>query len=196
MGGLDYPSYQKYYDKVIDPAILEYGESYAEIVALPYIKDKIWDYYVEFNEHCKNKYMHNKNKLLDRHKVVACYMFAILRTNPIVCVTALRNGDQSSMFLNERLALRFGMTLLQALICDEIESLPGNELKEKVTAVFKKDIIFPGVNQDDYKQKLLAQLYHTKDEANYNILAMAETLFLLENYNLIKNGLPEDVFMN
>ncbi|MBD5473349.1 MAG: hypothetical protein HDR20_10830 [Lachnospiraceae bacterium] len=194
MNGLDYASYEKYFDAIIAPVISEYCDSTADVVVLPNIKDKIWNYYVEFNEHCKNEYMRDKNKLLDRHKVVACYMFAILKTNPMVCVIAFQNGDKSSMLLNERLALCFGMTLLRALICDEIEKLDDSELKEKVTAVFENDILFPQANHGDYKGNLLSQLYHTKSESNYNVLGLAETLYLLEVFNLVKNGIQEDVF--
>lgn len=194
MSDPDYASYEKYFDLVIIPVISEYCDSAADIVVLPDIKDKIWNYYVDFNEHCKKEYMRDKNKLLDRHKVVACYMFAILKTNPMACSIAFQNGDKSSMLLNERLALCFGMTLLRALICDEIENLTDNELKEKATAAFESDIMFPKTNHGDYKGNLLSQLYHTKNESNYNILSLAETLYLLEVFNLVKNGLQEDLF--
>lgn len=194
MSGLDYISYEKYYEKVISPVILEYCDSNSGVIVLPDAKDKIWNNYVKFNCHCKNDYMQDKEKLLDRHKVTACYMYAILKTNPLICTVAFQNGDDSSILLNERLALCFGMTLLRALICDEIVHLTDADLKKKVSVVFENEIAFPGVNHGDYKNNILSQLFHTKREANYNILGLAETLYLLEVFNLVKNGLSENIF--
>lgn len=194
MNGQDYTSYEEYYDRVIDPVIQEYCETNAGIIVLPNVKEKIWENYKKFNSHCKSEYMLDKEKLLDRHKVVACYMYAIIKTNPLICTVAIQNGDISSILLNERLALCFGMTLLRALICDEIEHMFDVDQKRKVKHVFDGEIAFPETNHGDYKSNLLSQLFHTKTESNYNILGLAETLYLLEIFNLVKNGLPENIF--
>lgn len=163
MSGLDYVSYEKYYSEIIVPMIKEYCDSNAGVIVIPSVKEKIWTHYEEFNNHCKNSYMRDKSKLLDRHKVVACYMYAILRANPMICTLAFQNGDNSSLLLNERLALCFGMTLLRALIFDEISHLSDPKLRKKVSDVFEDDISFPSVNHGDYKHNLLTQLYHTKE---------------------------------
>ncbi len=194
MSGLDYTSYEEYYNRVICPVIHEYCETNAGIIVLPNAKEVIWENYIKFNCHCKSEYMRDKEKLLDRHKVVACYMYAIVKANSLTCTVAIQNGDSSSILLNERLALCFGMTLLRALICDEIEHLSDPIQKRKAESVFENEIDFPKTNHGDYKNNLLSQLYHTKTESNYNILGLAETLYLLEIFNLVKNGLPENVF--
>lgn len=194
MGGLDYESYQKYYTKVISPVISEYCDLNGGVIVLGNAKEKIWENYVGFNTYCKDEYMRDRSKLLDRHKVVACYMYAILKTCPMICTIAYENGEDSYLFLNERLALCFGMTLLRALIYDEIMHVPNKNLKEKVKTIFQDEIAFPETNHGNYKDNLLQQLYHTRKESNYNILGLAETLYLLEIFNLTKNGVPENVF--
>lgn len=194
MNGLDYKSYVEYYETVIVPVVSEYCDQNAGVIVLPNAKEKIWENYEEFNCHCKHEYMKDKQGLLDRHKVTACYIYAILKTNPLVCTIAFQNGDDSSLMLNERLAFCFGMTLLRALIHVEISKLTDEELKKRATAIFDNQIGFPKVNHGEYKSNILSQLYQTKREGNYNVLALAETLYLLEALNLVKAGLPENIF--
>lgn len=195
MGGLDYSSYEKYYDQIIYPVMLEYEEKNAGVILSPNAKEKIWDSYAEFNMHCKKHYMKDQEKLIDRHKLIACYMYAILQAEPIFCTISFQQGDNSALLLNERLSLCFGMTMLRALICEEITYLKANrDFKDKIRSIFEDDICFPKTNHGDYKHNLLVQLYHTRMEKNYNILSLAETLYLLECFNLAKNQIKEDVF--
>lgn len=86
------------------------------------------------------------------------------------------------------------MTLLRALIRANAKKLSNEEMKKKVLDAFDGELVFPKTNHGDYKQNLLFQLYYTKKEGNYNILALADSVFFIENYNLVVNGIPEDVF--
>lgn len=194
MLGFDQDSYQIYYTKIIEPVIEEYCDNDYGIEIRPNAKDLIWNNYAKLNRHCRENYMLNPEKLMDRHKTTACYMFAILKTDVLSCSIAQDLGDERGLLLNERLALCFGMTLLRALILGNANELSDQVLKQKVKVAFDGEIAFPKVNHGSYKNNLLLQLYYTKKEGNYNILALADSLYLIENYNLIKNGLPEDIF--
>lgn len=84
--------------------------------------------------------------------------------------------------------------MLRALICEEITHVQREDMRERLQTVFDGEISFPKTNHGDYKHNLLVQLFHTRKEAKYNILALAETLYLLECFDLVKNHIPEDIF--
>lgn len=194
MLGFDYDSYQIYYRKILLPVISEYCAKESGIEVRPNAEELIWRNYVKLNRHCREEYMYNPEKLTDRHKVVTCYIYSILQADVLSCSLSKQLGDDKNLLLNERLALCFGMTLLRALIRGNANELKNEELKKKVLDAFEGEIIFPKTNHGDYKQNLLFQLYYTKREGSYNILALADSIFFIENYNLIANDIPEDVF--
>ena len=194
MNGKDYKSYLSYFSIVVEPVAKDYCYNQLGLVFDSNAKELIWKKYVQFNEFCKNNYMKSSEKLLDRHKVCACYMCAILDANVLKNVLAIKNGIYNDFLMNERLALCFGMSLLRALILQESERLAKEEDRVSVKAAFDGEILFPKANHGDYKENLLVQLYNTKVIRNYNILALADTLYLIEVYNLIKNRIPENIF--
>lgn len=75
-------SYDNLWEKVINLSI-------SKFVALPQVscsktaKEDIWTAYTKFNKHCKEEYMEDPEGRLDRHKVAACYMLAILKAYPL-----------------------------------------------------------------------------------------------------------------
>lgn len=194
MLGFDHDSYQIYYQKIIQPMINDYCNKESSIEVHPYAENLIWRNYVKFNRHCREEYMDDPEKLTDRHKVVTCYIYAILQADILYCSLSKQLGDDLNLLLNERLALCFGMTLLRALIRGNAKNLKDEEIKKKVLSAFDGEMNFPKTNHGDYKQNLLFQLYYTKKEGNYNILALADSIFFIENYNLIINGIAEDIF--
>lgn len=194
MSGVDYKSYLSYFSKIIDPVAKDYCKEQLGFVYHPNARELIWKKYVAFNEFCKNNYMKNSEKLLDRHKVCACYIYAILDADVLKNVAAIESGRYDDFLANERLALCFGMSLLRALILQETEDLNDDNNKELLRKAFNGEFLFPKANHGDYKNNLLIQLYNTKVNKNYNVLSLAETLYLLEVYNLLKNQIPEDIF--
>lgn len=194
MLGFDYDSYLIYYQKILQPVIREYCMKEASLEVRPDAKDLVWRNYVKFNRHCREEYMNNPHKLTDRHKITTCYIYAILRADVLNCSLSKQLGDDMNLLLNERLALCFGMTLLRALIRGNAKELTDKDMQEKVLNAFDGELTFPATNHGDYKQNLLFQLYYTKKEGNYNILALADSIFFIENHNLIINHIPQDVF--
>lgn len=192
MAGMDYESYEWYYENGIVVLISLYSKQTADIIVSARSKEQIWNEYLRLNNHCKTFYMSSDSRLIDRHKVVACYMYAIERANVISVAESLRQGDRSQLLLNEKLAVSFGLSLLRALILDIVEELHDVELQGKLWGIFDGDISLPKCTHGDFKSNLLMQLYYTKKEGNYNVLSLAETLYMIECYNLIKAGLPED----
>ena len=193
MTGQDYESYSFYYENGISIIINELQETYDSVIVNPRAKELIWDTYCEFNRHCKQTYMASSTHLLDRHKVVACYMYAIEKAFVLSSVNSLMQGDSTHIFLNETLAVTFGMSLLRAMIMDAIHFTESDDkTKQGLLGVFDSDIVFPECTHGQFRDNLLSQLSFTRIEGNYNTLSLAETLYLLECFNLVKNGFPSD----
>ena len=192
--GFDRDSYQECYKKILEPVIEEYRSADYGVEVRPDADKIIWKNYAKFNRHCREEYMKNPEKLTDRHKVAACYIYAILKSDILSCSLSKQLGDEKNLLLNERLAVCFGMTLLRALIRGNAKEIKDSEIKKKLLEIFNGELDFPKTNHGEYRENLYMQLYHTKKEGNYNILALADSLFYVECYNLIKNGIPEDIF--
>ena len=191
---MDFEAYSLYCDEVLEPVLRNYSGKYAGVILNPNRKNLIWKNYQEFNVYCKTHYMKKSDHLLDRHKVVACYMYAIEKAHVVVAVPSIEEGDDSNLMLNERLAFCFGMTMLRALILDLVDDIADEELKDKAEKVFEGEFVFPKCNHGNYKNNFLSQLYFTYKDNSYNILSLANSLYLLEAFTLVKNGLHEDLF--
>lgn len=183
---MDKSSYQKIWEVVIDPTIKDYKNRYSEIVVSHNAKEAIWQEYISFNKHAKLTYMQDASGKLDRHKVCACYMYAIIKANTVGCYLADSDTEQSHMALNENLAITVGMSVLRAFVLSGINS--SEDLSEETKRTLGKRIdggvIFPKCNHGDYRNNFVTELYYTKKENNYNILSLANTLFLLETHTL------------
>lgn len=196
MRGLDYQSYLDYYKQLIEPVSKEYCES-GEVVCTDNAMDKIWNAYVEFNRHCKNHYMTHPENLLDRHKVSGCYIYAILKADTLKNVELIKLGKGEMDLTNERLALCVGLSMLRAMILSEAEQLKDSSNKTKLINSLESgdgEFDFPQTNHGTFKNNLLTQLYHTKLESHYNILAIAETMYCIECIHMLKNNIPENLF--
>lgn len=126
--------------------------------------------------------MSNSNKPLDRHKVAACYMYAILAAFPL----AIDDGvsvDSSPYMANERLAIILGCSILAGFLLETIESVPdetwpGSLDKQRLINRVKSGVPFPEkVGHGDYVKNMTECLCFTAIEKSYNILLLAKLLF-------------------
>lgn len=196
MKGQDHEAYTEYYNKLIDPVMLEYCEN-DQLVRIDNAEKAIWEAYLEFNTHCKKHYMTHPDNLLDRHKVSACYICAVLKADTLKNIELIKLHKADSDLSNEKLALCVGLSILRAMILNEAHQLRDCDDKTKLINSFEKgdgEFIFPNTNHGTFKNNLLAQLYHTKKEALYNVLAIAETMYCIECIHLLKIGVPENMF--
>lgn len=183
---LDKESYCQIWDKLINPTIQDYMIRFADISVAHNAFDAIWKKYVFFNKHCKDSYMEDPTGKLDRHKVCACYMYAIISANVLGCKLAESDTEQSYLALNENLAITVGMSLLRAFILSSIESstdLTETE-KQQLSERIENGIVFPECNHGIYRNNFVAELHYTHEENRYNILSLANVLFLLEIHSL------------
>lgn len=182
---VDKNSYDKIWEIVISPTIKEYQSTFSEIILANNAKEVIWEEYVRLNKYCKNHYMQDNAGKLDRHKVCACYMYAIMQANVLDCRLAGSDTERSYLALNENLAITVGMSVLTAFIKSSINN---NEMSQQEKAVLMSridsGIKFPECNHGNYRNNFVSELHYTHEERNYNILSLANTLFLLETHTL------------
>lgn len=185
---VDKNSYNTIWDELIGKVICDYKKKYAEIIVSHNAKEIIWQEYLKFNKQCKINYMKDVNGKLDRHKVCACYMYAIIKSNVLSCGLADSDAENNYVCLNENLAITVGMSLLRAFIITAIENNDlcenlKNELMERIEA----GIAFPKCNHGEYRKNFVSELHFTREENNYNVLSLANILFLLEIHSLEKD---------
>lgn len=181
----DRESYENIWDEVICKEIQNYQQYYVGYVdVIPNAKENIWDKYVYFNQYCKTNYMAFSEGKLDRHKVAACYMMAILHVSPI-CLVKKIDGVESDLALNEGLAITVGLSLICAFAMSAIQEKEEvtSEEKKKLICKFEKGIVIPSrnlVNHGDYQTNYCKELFFGLIEGRLSILSLAHELYLLE----------------
>ena len=183
---VDRASYNQIWSIVIEPTMKDYSNRFAEIATAHNAQEAIWQEYMGFNQHCKRQYMEDAHGKLDRHKVCACYMYAVVKANVMSCKLADSDTEQNYLALNENLAITVGMSLLRAFVIASIENSHSLTNEEKVLykAKIENGIIFPECNHGNYRENFVSELHYSNVERNYNILSLANTLFLLEIHTL------------
>lgn len=183
---VDKTSYEQIWSVIIKPTMDDYMNKFSEISISYNAKEAIWQEYINFNRQCKIQYMEDLNGKIDRHKVCACYMFAIIKANVMSCKLADSNTEQSYLALNENLAITVGMSLLRAFVLASIDNSKQIRTEDKILYKSRIDngIVFPQCNHGIYRENFASELHYTARDGNYNILSLANTLFLLEIHTL------------
>lgn len=181
----DRESYEIIWLKVIKKELDNYQSLYVNCVELiPNVKEEIWEKYVSLNLYCKENYMRFPDGKIDRHKVAACYMIAIIMLKPMRVVGKI--GDKAiPLALNETLAITVGFSLVRAFAISAIrEKVDMNEESANVlVAKFEDGIKIPDeslVNHGIYLDNYANELYFAASEGKVCILSLAHELYLLE----------------
>lgn len=183
---IDRNSFDAVWNLLIEPTIVDYSNRFAEICVAHNANEAIWDKYLQFNKHCKENYMVDPHGKLDRHKVCSCYIYAILRANVLSCKLADSDTEHKYLSLNENLAITVGLSLLRAFILSSINSSAdlSPQKKSELASRIENGITLPKCNHGDYRSNFIAELHYTHEENRYNILSLANTLYLLEVFSL------------
>lgn len=178
---IDRNSYEKLWDNGIVPAINKYKSACPLLSIHPNAKELIWNNYYEFNEQCKKNYMINPEDKIDRHKVCACYIYAIVKSH-VITVENITDNEDSFLLVNEFIAISIGLSLLRAFIILNAKTsndITAEKKRSTISKVFN-GIRIPECNHGEYLSNFATELYYTRQENTYNILSLAHTLFLLE----------------
>lgn len=180
---ISFKAYNIIWSEVIYKIISKYQTEHLDLIVDNDAQQKIWENYMLFKDKCRSCYMSNPNGLLDRHKVSACMIYAIIKSDVIYDSVPKKNTGRVYDALNEDLALTTGLSLLRAFIITAIEeSKMSAEQKRLNLDKFINGLKYPKPFHGNYRENFLAELHYTRIEKNYNILSLAHSLYLLETY--------------
>lgn len=138
---------------------------------------KIYVHYQRKRKEIKNNYMEPPVKALDRHKVAACMIYAILRSEVIRVNKQITRLPNELLMANEYLAVYTAINIIEQYKRDEI----GIESEYK--------LIFPTTyhEEDDKKSafidNLCKSLYYLRSKIKFmDIFAYSAILFFMEKY--------------
>lgn len=175
-------AFNKFWDSIIFPQMTKLAEEAG--VSIDEGPDKVREstrkLYAMLNEHCSEWYMSKPEKLLDRHKLAACYMYAIIAARPLA-IDSPRTTKTESLYANERLAITTGCSILVSYKLEAIDD-PQTELTPEERAHAKeratRGVRFPDeVAHGEYVLNTAKALSFTQIEGTYNILLLATLLF-------------------
>lgn len=136
--------------------------------------DEFHDYFKKTYYYIKDRYMSDKVEYLDRHKVAALLVICVLEKKVIY-----HNATNGRFFIGaELLALRAALAYMLMKLNEKLK--PHNEKIEVIE--------FPEALSCDtkYLEIMCRNLYHAKNDYQLNPLDLAEKLYLLEQYWLLK----------
>lgn len=143
------------------------------------IDDEIYAYVEELCNYATNHYMEphgNEPVVLNRYKIAAAYMIAILKARPLKKVDSRFYKEAHDLWIfNEELALYTGLSIIRSFLLEDAndESCDMKEAERKrIIALFAKRI---PLLQDEKKQ-WERELYYLRHEGCYNLLALAHEL--------------------
>lgn len=137
-------------------------------------KKRILNEYNKLRDFTKISYMDNPDGLLDRHKVCACLIIAIIKAKPLIYNEANNVLNMKAIY-NENLAMTVGLSVLRQYIITK-----GDDLSE----MFKEGFVFPKTNFNaKYQELTCLMLNYDVAKGNYSILALANILFMIEEYS-------------
>ncbi len=148
-------------------------------------KERILNEYNKLRDYTKMSFMSNPDGLLDRHKVCACLIYAIIKSKPLVYDDSDNINGRKYVF-NENLAMTIGLSLLyNFIIC-------GSEVDK---AEIEDGFVYPktthsritGGAEVTYQEFCCLMLYFDVRNKQYSILALANILFMIEEYSKLAN---------
>lgn len=183
--------YGKFYEVVVSACIndiFEYNKQNGfpenSIMLRENHSRKIFEYYQEMRDFIRCNYMSKKMDVaLDRHKVAACMMYAVLKAKPLKVNRKIPGLDEKILLANEYLALYVALNIVIMYKIDQYQLEAG-----------EYEILFPETyfndSSNDYVTNYCRTLYYVSMENlnKFDVLAHANILFLLEKYTDMSRG--------
>ena len=184
----DKDSFEILWKKIIECEMGKYKTAYPNCIHIILnAKEEIWKKYVKLNAYCKTTYMKSPEGRIDRHKVAACYMIAIVTSKPMRFSGI---SEDIELSLNEMLAITVGLSLVRAFALAEIDGDTKLSSEEKCQKCekFSKGVKLPEshlVKHGTYLNNYAHELFFTAEEGKISILPIAHELYLLEVITLM-----------
>lgn len=163
------------WDEIIYKKIIRLTLDYGDLVCPASAKDDVKEFYEETLSHAKHHYMVNAKGLLNRYKVAAAMMIAILKARPIKKAALKYYAEDSDKWIfNEQVALNAGLKIVRNFIIMEIMEKGGPQTEEDriLYKHFSKSI--PMVKKE--RQRWEIELYYMRREGSYSLLSIAHEL--------------------
>lgn len=183
-------TYKLLCDRVIIPVFKHYQKTHGGIIFPDYELKEIKSHYEDLIGYAKRHYMSNQEGLLNRHKVSAALMIAILKAKPIKKINAdyyapNKEGEPTAWPFNERLAITVALSVLRCFIDARVHYAFSGKLISKPIfedvckedkGIFENGIPISKREREDWEW----ELYQIRQDGAYNILAIAHILSNLE----------------
>lgn len=183
-------TYDIIWDRLIIPTFNDYNFKTGGIICPLAGYHEIYTYYNELVTFAKAHYMAKNTSLLNRHKVAAAIMIAILKAKPIKKIDPIfyepdKDGNITVWPLNESLAITVALSILRAFIMERVDKAFKDEPVSKSvfedvckedSIIFKKGIPITKKEREEWEW----ELYQIRQDGAYNLLIMAHVLNYLE----------------
>lgn len=183
-------TFQIIWEKLIQPTYAHLENINGGIMLPPSSSGEIHSHYEELVAHAKKRYMADPNGVLNRHKVSAALMIAILKVKPIKKIDPLyytedETGVLRSWTFNESLAITVSLSVLRAFIEARVKyAFSGKKLTKSIfedvcwqdQTIFENGIPISDKEREDWEW----ELYQIRQDGAYNVLSMAHVLSGIE----------------
>ena len=183
-------TYELLCSRIIVPVFKHYEETHGGIIFPEYEFKEIRSHYNDLINYAKRHYMSNQDGLLNRHKVSAALMIAILKAKPIKKISAdyycsFKDNQPVAWPFNERLAITVALSVLRSFIDARVHyAFSGKLISQPLYGdVCKEDLVIfqNGVPIDKQEREYWEwELYQIRQDGAYNVLAIAHILSSLE----------------
>lgn len=146
------------------------------------IDKKIFRYYQRKRDFIRYNYMSRKTPVaLDRHKVAACMVYAILKAYPLKINKWIADLPEKIVLANEYLAFYVALNMIEMY---ELDTLKEREIKRDFQIIVPKTYHEEDNPQNTYESNLCKAWYYIKinNIERFDILGYANVFFLLQKY--------------
>ena len=183
-------TYSLIYNKLILPTFKHLSIVHGGIFLPDSCQIEIKNHYEDLIGHTKLFYMANQEDDLNRHKVCAALMIAILKAKPIkkinVSYYAENSNDAPVVWpFNESLAVTVALSVLRAFILARVDyAFSGKLISKNIfeDVCYEDKIIFDkGIPISEKERKEWEwELYQVRQDGAYNVLSIAHILCSIE----------------
>lgn len=184
--------FEKVWETTIYETFLRIQKKVGGVICPPDSAKLISDYYDELRKHAKMWDMSPETELLNRHKVAAAMMIAILKAKPIKKVDPMfyvagQNNQSVVWPFNESLAITTALSILRSYILERVDqAFP--ESGEAVSRqrfegvckedrdIFAEEIPLPDAERSQWEW----ELYQIRQDGAYNLFILAHLLDYME----------------
>ena len=135
----------------------------------------VYYYYESLRKDIRKLYMSDEAKPMDRHKIAASVMCAILKGKVVKVQRLIPNLPMHLLMANEYIAFYCALNLVEMYVRDAVDN-------KEYSLVMPQTLIEEENPKTSYIENICKVLYYTKNIRVCDVLSYANILFLLEKY--------------